>query len=237
MDKLIEFENRMKTDIESVFTNILKEHNYILPISARSRSGAEISDFLEDNFVEYINKNSHPRIYNPTGADKRATKSPYDFCFNYNYKSENLFFDDLIWGDIKATKRSFEDSNPDLGTPEKIIKFIKEGHFYLMFVFFEYEPFEDKSKFVKFSNGKYVKCQFLKDISHTVRINPKPQFQVNINEPEEYRTREEFLKLFKIKYFESVDRIIANAQKKKSKLSERFSELEKCLNNYQKHPN
>ena len=37
----------------------------------------------------------------------------------------------------------------------------------------------------------------LKDISSTVRINPKPQFQCNIHEPEEYRTKEEYIQCFK----------------------------------------
>ena len=52
----------MKEDIESVFSSILKEHNFTLPISSRSRSGAEISDYLEDSFVKYFYKNSHKRI-------------------------------------------------------------------------------------------------------------------------------------------------------------------------------
>lgn len=224
-------ENIMKKDIEDIFTNILVDHNYIFPISAKSRSGAEISDYLEDGFVDYLKNHVHPRIYNSKGSPKGATKNLYDFCFNY--KSKEFNYDDLIWGDIKATKFSYADSNPDLGTPEKIIKFILDGHFYLMFVFLEYEATEDnKTKFIPFHDGRYVHCQFLKDINHTVRINPKPQFQVNINEPEEYRTREEFLELFYIKYQESIDRIINIQTKKKSKLDTRFTLLREKLNEY-----
>lgn len=142
-------------------------------------------------------------------------------------------FDDLIWGDIKATKKSYEDSNPDLGTPEKIIKFIMDGHFYLMFVFLEYEATPDnQTKFLPFDNGRYVHCQFLKDINHSVRINPKPQFQVNIHEPEEYRTRDEFLELFYTKYQESIDRNIAKQNKKKSELNTRFDAMKKRLESY-----
>lgn len=224
-------EDQMKADIEDVFNNILKSHNYIFPISAKSRSGAEISDYLEDGFVEYMLENEHPRIYNSLGSPKGATKNPFDFCFNYRNTEFN--YDDLIWGDIKATKFSYADSNPDLGTPEKIIKFIMDGHFYLMFVFLEYEATDDnQTKFRKFSDGKYVHCQFLKDINHTVRINPKPQFQVNINEPEEYRTREEFLELFFEKYQESIERNITIQNKKKTKLNSRFSTLKEKLNEY-----
>lgn len=226
-----EFETLMKKDIEEVFNSILVEHDYLFPISARSRSGAEISDYLEDSFVDYLTKNPHDRIYNPKGSPKGATKNPYDFCFNY--KCANFNFDDLIWGDIKATKFSYADSNPDLGTPEKIIKFILDGHFYLMFVFLEYYATENnQTKFRQFSDGKYVHCQFLKDINHTVRINPKPQFQVNINEPEEYRTKEEFLDLFYTKYQESMDRIIAKQTKKKKELDGRFSLLKEYLKKY-----
>lgn len=228
------FENLMKTDIENIFTHILIEHNYLFPISAKSRSGAEISDYLEDAFVEYFNNHTHARIYNVKGSPKGATKNPYDFCFNY--KNTDFNFDDLIWGDIKATKFSYKDSNPDLGTPEKIIKFIHDGHFYLMFVFLEYESTADnKTKFISFSDGRYVHCQFLKDIHHSVRINPKPQFQVNIHQPEEYRTHEEFLQLFYQKYQESIERIIQKQMEKKSTLDSRFSDMEKRLSSYLKN--
>ena len=116
---------------------------------------------------------------------------------------------------------------------QKIIKFILDGHFYLLFVFLEYEATDDnQTKFITFSDGKYVHCQFLKDIHHTVRINPKPEVQVNINEPEEYRTREEFLELFYTKYKESIDRIIAKQEDKKSKLDKRFSDMRKKLDTY-----
>lgn len=226
-----ELELLLKKDIEGVFTQVLEEHNYMFPISAKSRSGAEISDYLEDCFVEHLTSNPHKRIYNPLGAPKGATKNPYDFCFNY--KCDEANFDDLIWGDLKATKFSYADSNPDLGTPEKIIKFILDGHFYLLFVFLEYEATEDnQTKFIPFDDGRYVHCQFLKDIHHSVRINPKPQFQVNIHEPEEYRNREEFLELFYTKYKESINRIIAKQEDKKSKLDNRFENMKKRLDTY-----
>lgn len=228
-----QLEQMIKDDIENIFENILKKHDYIFPISAKSRSGAEISDYLEDGFVEYINKHPHKRIYNAKNSPKGATKNPYDFCFNY--RCDSIGFDDLIWGDIKATKFSYGDSNPDLGTPEKIIKFILDGHFYLLFVFLNYESTDDnKTKFKRFDDSKYIHCQFLKDINHTVRINPKPQFQVNIHEKEEYRTREEFLELFYSKYQESIDRIIKKQKKKKAELDKRFDDMRECLSLYNK---
>ena len=221
-----EFEDLMKKDLEIAFSEVLKKYNYILPISSKSRGGAEISDYLEDGIVEYFKINKHDRIYNVEGAPKGKTKNPYDFRFNY--KNEQFNFDDLIWGDIKATKKSYKDSNPDLGTPKKMINFMLDGHFYLVFVFVEYDSTDDgNTKFIPFENGKYVKITFLKDINHTVRINPKPQFQVNINESEEYRTKEEFINLFLKKYKESIERIIKSKTKQKNQLDNIFEEIKK----------
>ena len=108
-----------------------------------------------------------------------------------------------------------------------------DGHFYLMFVFLEYEATADnQTQFLPFEDGRYVHCQFLKDIHHTVRINPKPQFQVNIHESEEYRTREEFLELFYKKYQESIDRNIAKQNKKKAELTARFEAMKEKLQSY-----
>lgn len=224
-----EIENIMKNDIEKIFNEILEDSNYILPISSKSRSGAEISDYLEDAFVAYFNNKNHPRIDNPISAPKGHTKSPYDFCFIYEYNG----FSDLIWADIKAINCSYDDSNPDLGTPEKLIKFIIDGHFYIMFVLVLYMPTNDnKTLFCPFNNNKYVKCEFLKDIDDSVRINPKPQFQVNINKPFEYRENKEFIDLFYKKYQESIDRNIQKQLNKKSKLDERFNLIYKKLDEY-----
>lgn len=221
----------MKQDIETVFTDILREYNFIVPISAHSRAGAEISHFLEDNFVHHLSLHKHQRIYNPHSSPKGNTKHPFDFCFNY--KCSDFHFDDLIWGDIKAINIFYKDSNPDLGTPEKVIKFIMDGHFYLMFVLIQYQSIEEQQiEFLSFEDGRYVHCIFLKDIHHSVRINPKPQFQVNIHEPEEYRTRTEFLDLFYKKYQESIKRNIARQQKKKLELEARFSAMKNRLSTY-----
>ena len=174
------FEEVMKNDIKNIFEQILSIHNYILPISSRSISGAEISDYLEDYFVKLLANKNHPRIYNADSAPKGKTKNPFDFRFYYKYDNDDFHFDDVIWGDIKASKFSYNDSNPDLGTPTKIIKFMLDDHFYLIFVFFEYVSTDNnKTKFIQFDNNEYVKVVFLKDIHHSVRINPKPQFQVH----------------------------------------------------------
>ncbi len=230
MKNFKEIEDAMKNDIETIFNKILKNKNYTLPISSNSRSGAEISDYLENEIVEYSKKYSLDNIKNITGSPKGKTKNPYDFCFDYI--SNKYSFKDLIWADIKAINKNYLDSNPDLGTPNKIKKFIMDGHFYMLFVLFLYEPKGNSTSFLPFKNGSYVHCMFLKDISSTVRINPKPQFQVNIDAQEEYRTKEEFLDLFKIKYLESLDRIEKNIQKKREKMDEDFAKMYEKIKKY-----
>lgn len=225
----INFENQLKIDIEDVFEKILIKTKGIIDIPATARAGAQISDFLEDAFVGYLKNNKHERIYNPLSAPKNKTKNPYDICWNYKYKiDDSNIIDDLIWGDIKASKSSFDDSNPDLGTPTKMIKFMKDGHFHMLYIFFEYTATKDnKVQLIKYPNGKFAKVWLLKDISETVRINPKPQFQVNIKEEPKYRTEEQWIDLFEKKYFESLDRIIDNANKKKKTLKSEFEEIRK----------
>ncbi len=227
----IKFENLLKEDIEQVFIKILENCDYTLNISAKSRSGAEISDYLEDRFVEYITQNPHERISKPLGAPKGATKNPYDFMFNYDYKDDEVeYVAEPIWADIKACKHTYDDSNPDIGTPKKVIKYMLDGHFYLMYVLFSYiSTDDDKTKFIKLDNGKYVKVIFLKNIHHSVRVNPKPQLQVNINEPEEYRTEKEFVELLETKYYESLDRIIKNVEKTKATISKQFKTIKENM--------
>lgn len=90
--------------------------------------------------------------------------------------------------------------------------------------FLEYEATEDnQTKFLAFEDGRYVHCQFLKDIHHSVRINHKPK---------EYRTRDEFLKLFHTKYKESIDRNISKQEAKKADLDSRFDSMLQRLKTY-----
>lgn len=231
--QVAEFETNMKNDIETIFNSLLSEHDYRLPISAHARAGAEISDYLEDWFVSYMNDHPHERVYNPKGAPKDNTKSPFDFSFNYK-NSEYHNFDDLIWGDIKAIKSTGAGSNPDLGTPTKVIDFILDGHFYILYVLVKYKPTQDGYiQLIKFDDEKYVHCVFLKDMGK-FRINPKPQFQADITEAEEYRTREEFVKIFYKKYMESVKRNLEKQKKKQKELPDIFSTLENQIKDYYK---
>lgn len=184
-----------------------------LNISAKSRAGAEISDFLEDKFVEYTKSNKF--FTESEKSPQGATKNPWDaktvFCLN------NL--QEIIWIDFKALKTSGKDSNLDIGTPNKIVNFIKEGNFYLLYVYVFYEETGKGLKFVKI-NGGYAKSYFLKDINHTFRRNPKNQLQVNMSAIPEYRTREDFIKLLVKKIKESHERQIKISDKALKNLSE-----------------
>lgn len=222
------FEETLCKDIQDIFQSIITDMGHTLDIPATARSGAQISDVLEDNFMRYLTLNPHIRVYNPQQAPKGNTKNPYDICWNYKYSDHLMNYNDLIWGDIKATNVIYEDSNPDLGTPEKMIKFMLDGHFHMLFIFFKYDSTPDgKIELLQYPNGTYAKCTLLKNINHTVRINPKPQFQVNINEEEEYRLNGEWVDMFEMKYYESLERIIENANRKKSRLKEYFDEIRK----------
>ena len=101
-----------------------------------------------------------------------------------------------------------------------------EGHYYLLFILFEYIPTADfKTQFTAFENGKYVKTVFLKDMNETLRINPKPQFQININEDPIYRNKEEFIEMFERKYTESLDRVIEIANRKRKQIKTQFNDI------------
>ncbi|XOB41389.1 MAG: hypothetical protein ACKKMW_01515 [Candidatus Nealsonbacteria bacterium] len=209
-------------DIKSFEENIIKEFakvilkiikNYPkLNISAKARAGAEISDFLEEKFVEYSSKN---KLFKDSEASpKGATKNPWDAKTNFCFKNH----EEIIWIDFKVLKTSGKDSNPDIGSPNKIIKFIKEGNFYLLYVYVFYKEIEKGLKFVKV-NGSYTKLYFLKDINRTFRRNPKNQLQVNMSAPPEYRTRKNFIKLLSQKLKESHERQIKISKKVLQKLS------------------
>ena len=86
------------------------------------------------------------------------------------------------------------------------------------------KPEKSSSIFI-YDNGKYVNVIFLKNIHHSVRVNPKPQLQVNFKMPEEYRTKKEFIDLLETKYYESLERITKNVASKKVSLKVDFDKI------------
>jgi len=125
---IVEFEKLILYEINNVVLSIINDFP-ILNISAKARAGAEISDFLENKFVEYTVK--HKYFMGSEGSPKGATKNPYDVKTYFIYNNIN----ELIWIDFKALKTSGQNSNPDIGTPNKIIELINSGYFYLAYVY------------------------------------------------------------------------------------------------------
>ena len=117
------FENVILDESEKVMNQIVCD-NLFLNISAKSRAGAEISHFLKRNFIEYTAQHNYfsDSVQAPTGQ----TKNPWDVKTFFKIKSHI----EEIWIDFKAFKITSKDSNPDIGTPEKVIKFISRGGFY-----------------------------------------------------------------------------------------------------------
>lgn len=201
-----EYEKNINNEVSNVILQIINE-NKSLAISSKSRAGAEVSDFLEKQFVNYTKESNI--LLKSEQAPKGKTKNPWDAKTFYKCKNHN----EEIWIDFKAFKiTETSDSNPDIGTPNKIFKFIEEGGFYLLYVYVYYKEKDEGLEFVEYK-GNYVKSYFLKDISSTVRRTSSNQLQVNIDAEPEYRTRTEFIKLLNKKVLKGLERQLVNAQK------------------------
>ncbi len=230
MNKLFSFEKELVQILEKIIDKIIKK-KIKLNISAKSRAGAEVSDYLEKSFQENSKQISN-KIFNVETAPKGATKNPWDLKFDYEIKNHK----EEIWVDFKAIKISSLDSNPDIGTPNKIFDLIKKGYFYIVYIYVFYEEDGDGLRFMK-SNNKYSKIYFLKDINHTFRRNPKNQLQVNVSSKPEIRSRTKFLEILFEKIIESHKRQIEISKKelahiidKKKDILEKNKINEKKLN-------
>jgi len=212
-----EFENFILEELEKVIIDIV-ENNLKLPISAKARAGAEISNWLEEKFVEKTK--NHEYFKDSESAPKNKTKNPWDAKTVFKYKN----IEEEIWIDFKAFKITSADTNPDIGSPKKIFKLINEGNFYLAFIHVFYQANSTGLEFVK-HEGYYTKSYFLKDISSTFRRNPKNQLQVNISAPPEYRTREKFIKMLISKIKESHKRQIEISNKELNKIDKEEKQL------------
>jgi hypothetical protein len=201
-----DFEKLIIDEIKKVVEKIIIK-NPTLPIAVKQgeRQGDAISKFLETNFV--IETNNHKYLKDTITSPTGKTKNPFDvetyFCIS-NHKER-------LWIDFKAVNIENIDSNPDSGTPDKIISLIKNGDFYLAYIFVYYQGEEEHLKFATYDN-QFVKAYFLKDISSTVRITKVNQLQVNYSQPPTYRTREEFIKFLIDKKKQSFQRSLKKVQ-------------------------
>ena len=212
-----EYEDFIRTQITNVIENIV-EKNKTLNISAKSRAGAEVSLWLENAFVNAVQDNEH--IVDAESSPEGKTKHPWDARCFFQFKNHK----EEIWIDFKAFKISGVDSNPDIGSPDKVIKFIKQGGFYLLYIHVYYEEFGKGLKFTSFGNKK-VKSYFLKDISETFRRTPTNQLQVNISAQPSYRTREEFVILLMKKKKEGLIRQLQKTQQKLDEIDRQTEDL------------
>lgn len=206
--KIKEYEELILSELKKVIEDIIT-NNPTLPISVSigERQGDYISKHLEREFVKQTK--THKHFKNSITSPKSKTKNPFDVetFFELNGHRE------LIWIDFKAVNSSNKDSNPDSGTPDKIIKLINDGNFYLAYVFVFYDGTSEKLTF-SMKDNVFVKSYFLKDVNKSVRITPANQLQVKYSEPPEYRTRDEFIDFLLQKKKEGLERLVKNTQAK-----------------------
>ena len=221
--EIIEFEDSLKKDLEKIFEEIIKDMQGTINLRVQSRAGAEISDIFEKKFVEYANRNICANIFNPECSPEGATKNPFDIKFNYKINEH----DELIWGDIKAFNSRYRNSNPDMGTINKVLKFMLDGHFYIVFILMQYTAIDDNTIILEKypDTNSRVKVELLKDIDKSFRLNPKNQLQVNYKAPFKYRTKKDFILLLEQKYKESFEREFIKAEKKLKEAEKLFNKV------------
>lgn len=208
------YEDDLIAELESVVNEIIKESPSLnIAVKKGERVGDAISKFFEDNFVEKTK--THTYFSNSEASPTGKTKNPWDARTDYIIQG----FKQDVWIDFKAVNVENADTNPDSGTPDKIIAHILNDNFYLVYIYVFYQGSDNGLDFVQI-DGKYVKPYFLKDISSTFRITPANQMQVNGSAEPEYRTREEFLQLLLTKKIESNERKLKKSTQELENLKE-----------------
>ena len=200
-----EYETLIITQLNETIGNIIS-NNISLQIAVKKgeRVGDGISKFLETKFVEFTQ--NHKYFKESLASPEGKTKNPFDVQTIFELKGHK----ELIWIDFKAVNLDNEDTNPDSGTPDKVITLMQNGYFYLAYIIVYYRGFENGLAFMK--HGEiFVKSYFLKNVSSTMRITPANQMQVNGFSETEYRTREEFLDFLLQKKIESNERKLKKA--------------------------
>ena len=217
--KLKEIENKIINIIKKIVLEILQTEKIEIKVTGKKdRVGASISSFLEEKFCEYVNKKYNEKLIDPKGAPKNKTKNPWDA--QVYWKEDRYLIP--VWIDFKAINKNMEDSNPDMGSADKIFNMIQQGVFLLLYVEVYYE-IDEENKVVL--DTKKIKVYFLHNISKTYRRTPTNQMQVNINEePDLERNFDEFLDLHYKKLNESYKRELEKINKKLEKLPEKIKQ-------------
>lgn len=200
-----EYEKLIIEQLNKLVEQIIeKGPNLSIAVKKGERVGDGISKYLENKFVEFTNE--HEYFTDSIASPEGKTKNPFDVetFFNLNNHKE------LLWIDFKAINVDNDDTNPDSGTPDKVLTLINKGSFYLVYILIYYKGNETGLEFVK-NNETLVKSYFLKDVSSTMRITPANQMQVNGFAEPMYRSREEFLDFLLQKKIESNERKLKKA--------------------------
>lgn len=199
------YETLITTQLDELVGNIINTNPKLnIAVKKGERVGDGISKFLENKFVEFTQ--NHQYFKESLASPEGKTKNPFDVQTIFEINSHR----ELLWIDFKAINVDNDDTNPDSGTPDKVLKLMKSGYFYLVYILVYYKGNETGLDFVK-NNGKFVKSYFLKDVSSTMRITPANQMQVNGFAEPMYRTREEFLEFLLQKKIESNERKLKKA--------------------------
>jgi hypothetical protein len=199
------YETLITNQLDELVGNIINTNPKLnIAVKKGERVGDGISKFLENKFVEFTQ--NHQYFKESLASPEGKTKNPFDVetIFEINGHKE------LIWIDFKAVNVENDDTNPDSGTPDKVITLMQNGYFYLAYIIVYYQGFENGLEFVK-HNNLFVKSYFLKNVSPTMRITPANQMQVNGFSETVYRTREEFLDFLLQKKIESNERKLKKA--------------------------
>jgi hypothetical protein len=201
-----EYEALIITQLNNVVERIIcNSPNLAIAVKKGERVGDGISKYLENKFVEFTKK--HGYFKDSLASPEGKTKNPFDVQTIFEIKNHC----ELLWIDFKAINVDNDDTNPDSGTPDKVLTLMNNGHFYLAYILVYYKGNETGLEFVK-HNDLFVKSYFLKDVSNTMRITPANQMQVNGFAEPIYRTREDFLKFLLQKKIESNERKLKKAR-------------------------
>lgn len=187
-----EYEKLITDQLDEIVGNIISQNPKLnIAVKKGERVGDGISKFLENKFVEFTQE--HQYFKESIASPEGKTKNPFDVqtIFEINGHKE------LIWIDFKAVNLDNDDSNADSGTFNKVIYLIQNGAFYLTYIYVYYRNSgNNEMEFSSNAIGDFVKVYFLKNIGENMHITPNNQMQVNFQEVNINRTREEFINFF-----------------------------------------
>lgn len=200
-----EYEELIISQLNNVVGQIIENgSNLAIAVKKGERVGDGISKYLENKFVEFTRE--HVFFTDSIASPEGKTKNPFDVQTFFEINNHR----ELLWIDFKAINVDNDDTNPDSGTPDKVLTLMNSGYFYLVYILVYYKGNETGLDFVP-NNELFVKSYFLKDVSSTMRITPANQMQVNGFAEPMYRTREEFLEFLLQKKIESNERKLKKA--------------------------